>query len=176
MIFAFFQKLGQLVLSNESLLALGEKYLVVHCKVLRDLLDFHPFSFVPFIRMTVEFVLHYLFQPENQILLFDSFVVQCLNLVKGIVLCAEYRPAKVIEGIKAYLTCNNKNQAVVLFYLNFSILDTKEPATLEAYRIKLEVFTPESVSLMGRQLIENYLLLSQEDLHIWETNPEEFGN
>lgn len=90
---------GQVVLSNDTLLALCEKYLVVHCKVLRDLLDFHPFSFVPFIRMTVEFVLHYLFQPENQVLLFDSFVVQSLNLVKGIVLCAEYRPAKVIEGI-----------------------------------------------------------------------------
>ncbi|XP_057379434.1 importin-11-like [Daphnia carinata] len=140
----------QVILSNESLLALCEKYLVVHCKVLRDLLDFHPFSFVPFIRMTVEFVLHYLFQPENQILLFDSFVVQCLNLIKGIVLCAEYRPAKVIE-------------------------DTKEPATLEAYRIKSEVFTPDSLSLMCRQLIENYLLLSQEDLHLWETNPEEFA-
>ena len=28
---------------------------------------------------------------------------------------------------------------------------------------------------MGRQLIEHYLLLSQEDLHLWETNPEEFG-
>jgi hypothetical protein len=49
--------------------------------------------------MTVEIVLHYLFQPEKQVLLFDSFVVQSLNLVKGIVLCAEYRPAKVIEGI-----------------------------------------------------------------------------
>lgn len=91
------------MLTNESLLGLCEKYVVVHCKVLRDLLDFHPFSFVPFIRMTVEFVLHYLFQLENQILLFDSFVIQCLNLVKGIVLCAEFRPAKVIEGLFLYL-------------------------------------------------------------------------
>ena len=89
-----------MVLSNERLLALCEKYLVVHCKVLRDLLDSHPFSFVPFIRLTIEFVLHYVFHPENSILLFDTFVVQCLNLVKGIVLCAEYKPAKVIEGIK----------------------------------------------------------------------------
>ena len=87
-----------MVLSNEKLLSLCEKYLIVHCKVLRDLLDFHPFSFVPFIRMTIEFVLHYLFQPEFQVLLFDSFVVQCLNLVKGIILCAEYKPAKVFEG------------------------------------------------------------------------------
>jgi hypothetical protein len=28
---------------------------------------------------------------------------------------------------------------------------------------------------MGRHLIEHYLLLSQEDLHLWESNPEEFG-
>ena len=93
---------GQMVLSNEKLLALCEKYLIVHCKVLRDLLDFHPFSFIPFIRMTIEFVLHYLFQPENQVLLFDSFVVQCLNLVKAIILTAEYKPAKVFEGIQKF--------------------------------------------------------------------------
>ena len=55
------------------------------------------------------------------------------------------------------------------------LIDTKEPVTLEAYRIKLEVFSAETVTLMGRQLIEHYLLLSQEDLHLWETNPEEFG-
>ena len=95
----YFYLTGQLVRSNESLLALCEKYLVVHCKVLRDLLDQHPFSFVPFIRLTIDFVLHYLFHIENRVLLFDSFVVQCLNLVKGIVLCAEYKPAKVIEGV-----------------------------------------------------------------------------
>jgi hypothetical protein len=93
--------------------------------------------------------------------------------VKGIVLCAEYRPAKVIEGISTHF-CNLKP---TLTYLELTICsDTKEPATLEAYRIKSEVFTPESLSLMCRQLIENYLLLSQEDLHVWETNPEEFGN
>lgn len=40
----------------------------------------------------------------------------------------------------------------------------------------MEVFTPEAVSLMGQQLVENYLLLSQEDLLAWESNPEEFGN
>jgi hypothetical protein len=39
----------------------------------------------------------------------------------------------------------------------------------------LEVFSTEAVTLMGRQLIENYLLLSQDDLHAWEANPEEFG-
>ena len=66
---------------------------------------------------------------------------------------------------------SNFNYSETRFYA-----DTKEPATLEAYRIKLEVFTPEALSLMGRQLIENYLLLSQEDLHLWETSPEEFGN
>lgn len=160
------------MLTNESLLGLCEKYVVNHCKVLRDLLDFHPFSFVPFIRMTVEFVLHYLFQMENQILLFDSFVIQCLNLVKGIVLCAEFRPAKVIEGL--HLNLPIQFEFLNIFSFLF-ILDTKEPATVEAYRIKLEVFTAESVSLMGQQLIENYLLLSQEDLHLWETSPEDFG-
>lgn len=90
--------LGQLIGSNDGLVGLCEKCIVVHCKVLRDLLDQHPFSFVPFIRLTLDFVLHYLFQAENQVLIFDAFVVQCLNLVKGIVLCAEYKPAKVIEG------------------------------------------------------------------------------
>lgn len=216
---------GQLVSSNESLLALCEKFIAVHCKVLRDLLDQHPFSFVPFIRLTVDFVLHFLFHAENRILLFDSFVVQCLNLVKGIVLCAEYKPAKVIEGesnvsglkftiyefvqlsaipelaypivtyhltmglarfqdktcqllikgVKMWALIGWANSASILQLINFTDADTKEAATLEAYRIKLEVFTPDVVSQMGRQLIEHYLLLSQENLHSWESNPEEFG-
>lgn len=99
-----------MVLSNANLLALCEKYLVVHCKVLRDLLDFHPFSFIPFIRMTFDFVLHYLFQLENRGFLFDAFVVQCLNLIKGIILCAEYKPAKIIEG----KYCWNLNSSALL--------------------------------------------------------------
>jgi len=107
---------GQMVLSNEKLLSLCEKYLIVHCKVLRDLLDFHPFSFVPFIRMTIEFVLHYLFQPEFQVLLFDSFVVQCLNLVKGIILCAEYKPAKVFEGKTNYPFVFSSYLMIILFF------------------------------------------------------------
>ena len=93
-----FFRSGQVIGPNETLLAVCEKFTVVHCKVLRDLLDQHPFSFVPFIRLTMDFVLHYLFQAENKGLVFDSFAVQCLNLVKGVVLCAEYKPAKVIEG------------------------------------------------------------------------------
>lgn len=57
----------------------------------------------------------------------------------------------------------------------YLLTDTKEPATLEAYRIKIEVFTPDAVTIMGQQLVENYLLLSQDDLLSWESNPEEFG-
>ena len=33
--------------------------------------------------------------------LFERFKIQCLNLIKLIMLCVEYKPAKVVEGMSA---------------------------------------------------------------------------
>ncbi|XP_067143577.1 importin-11 [Centruroides vittatus] len=135
---------------NDNLRELCEKYLILLTKVLHDLLELHPFSYVNFIRPSLECCVSLCFTAEGNGYLFERFIVQCLNLIKAILLCAEYKPAKVPE-------------------------DTKEPATLEAHRIKLEFFTYPTLIEICKQLLSKYFLLTEEDLATWDNDPEWFA-
>lgn len=68
-----------------------EKFIIHLTKVLLLMLDTHPFSFIDLIQPTLEFCVYYLFTDEGLIFLFERFVIQCFNLIKNILLCAEYR-------------------------------------------------------------------------------------
>lgn len=129
----------------------SERYIVLLTKVLTDVLENHPMSFIEFIKPSLEFSLTYLFTEEGKKKLFERFTIRCLNLIKKIVMCAEYRPAKPIEA-------------------------TQEPATLEAHRLKLEFFTSLTLVEMCRQIVSDYFLLTCEDLATWNSDPEEFVN
>ncbi|XP_019623720.1 PREDICTED: importin-11-like [Branchiostoma belcheri] len=86
-----------------------EKLIILLTKVLLDMLEYHAVAFVPFIQPTLEFTVSYVFTETGEGMLFERFTVQCLNLVKAIIKCDNYRPAKEIS-------------------------ETKEPATIEAYK------------------------------------------
>jgi hypothetical protein len=77
---------------------LCEKFIIHLTKVLLAVLEHHPFSYVDMIQPSLEFSVFYVFTPTGKPLLFERFIIQCLNLIKGILLCAEYKPAKVVEG------------------------------------------------------------------------------
>lgn len=53
--------------------------------------------------------------------------------------------------------------------------ETKNPATIMAHKMKLEFFTTNVLSEICRRLILHYFLLTSEDLEIWDTDPEDFG-
>lgn len=76
---------------------LFEKYLVLHLKVLTDLLETHPFSFLPILQPSLEFICAICFNSEPG-LLFQRFTIFCLNLMKQVLLCVEYKPPKYIAG------------------------------------------------------------------------------
>lgn len=61
----------------------------------------------------------------------------------------------------------------MILFLYF--IDTKNPLTLEAHKIKLEFFTLPVLSEICQQLLSRYFLLSEDDITSWENNPEEFG-
>lgn len=111
----------------------------------------HPFSYVDFIRPTLEFTIYYIFTPAGTQYIYERFTIQCFNLIKGILLCAEYKPAKIPEM-------------------------TKEPETLRAHQIKVEFFQPSTLTEMCRKLVTHYFLLKQEDLELWDADPETFVN
>lgn len=119
-------------------------------KILLAVLDTHPLSYVEFIQPTLEFTVYYIFTPEGAPLIYERFVIQCFNLIKGILLCVEYKPAKLIEM-------------------------TKHPETLRAHEIKMAFFQPNILSEMCRKLVTHYFLLSQDDLAMWDSDPEIFA-
>lgn len=135
--------------SNEHIKTISEKYIVLLTKVLRDMLEDFPFSYVQFIKLTLELVVFYIFTPNGAGLIFERFIVQCLNLIKTILLCPEYKPCKVVE-------------------------ETKNPQTLEAFRIKSNFFTSSVLAGMCHKLISHHFLLTPEDLEVWDSDPEGF--
>ncbi|GLH14983.1 Importin-11 [Gryllus bimaculatus] len=133
-----------------DLVELSEKFIIHLTKVLIAVLEHHPFSYVDLIQPSLEFAVFYVFTPAGEPQLFERFIIQCLNLVKGILLCAEYKAAKVIE-------------------------ETKEPATLRAHQIKLNFFTASTLTEMCTKLVTHYFLLTREDLELWDSDPESFA-
>jgi len=127
-----------------------EKYCVLHQKIWYDLLENHPFSFVQHINTCLTFICSLCFTPQGEGLMFQRFTIFSLNLLKGILLCMEYRPAKNIE-------------------------DTRDPLTLQAHTIKQEFFRCETIQEICSRLISNYLPLTGEDLQLWDEDPEEFA-
>ena len=56
----------------------------------------------------------------------------------------------------------------------FLCTDTKNPLTLEAHKIKLEFFTPETLREVICRLICQYFLLASDDLQNWDADPEDY--
>uniref|UniRef100_A0A1B6L138 Importin-11 n=1 Tax=Graphocephala atropunctata TaxID=36148 RepID=A0A1B6L138_9HEMI len=126
-----------------------ERCIIKLTKVLLSLLENHPLSFVDSLPATLTFTVHYAFTPEGEPQLFERFLIQCLNLLKGILLCPEYKPAKIIE-------------------------ETKELDTLKAHQIKVTFFETTILNAMCRKLVTQYFLLTPQDLRQWDSDPEGF--
>ncbi|KAJ8915196.1 hypothetical protein NQ315_015419 [Exocentrus adspersus] len=133
------------------ILELCEKFIIHLTKVLLSVLDTHPLSFIDFIQPSLEFTVYFLFTDEGINFLFERFIIQCFNLIKNILLCVEYRAAKIPEM-------------------------TKHPETLRAHQIKQTFFQPQTVSDMCRKLVVHYFILTQDELDMWDTDPEAFSN
>ncbi len=58
---------------------------------------------------------------------------------------------------------------------SYSFSETKNPKTLQAHETKMIFFTPDTLNEICRRLIGHYFLLTQEDLQIWDSDPEEFS-
>ncbi|CAK9800995.1 IPO11, partial [Anthophora plagiata] len=127
-----------------------DKFIIHLTKVLIGALETHPLCYVELIPTTLEFSVFYCFTEAGQALAFEKFVIQCLNLMKSIILSTDYRPAKIIE-------------------------DTKNPLTLRANQLKQEFFTPEILTEICSRLVTHYFLLTPADLELWDTDPENFG-
>uniref|UniRef100_A0A7N8Y7G9 Importin-11 n=1 Tax=Mastacembelus armatus TaxID=205130 RepID=A0A7N8Y7G9_9TELE len=126
-----------------------EKTIILFTKVLLDFLEYHPCAFIPLIQRSLEFAVSYVFTPAGEGVTFERFIVQCMNLIKMIVKNDAYKPAKNIEDSK--------------------------PESLEAHKIKTAFFTHPTLTEIGRRLVSHYFLLTEEELAMWEEDPESFA-
>ncbi|CAK6950596.1 importin-11 isoform X1 [Scomber scombrus] len=126
-----------------------EKTIILYTKVLLDFLESHPCAFIPLIQRSLEFAVSYVFTPAGEGVTFERFIVQCMNLIKMIVKNDAYKPAKNIEDSK--------------------------PESLEAHKIKTAFFTHPTLTEIGRRLVSHYFLLTEEELAMWEEDPESFA-
>ncbi|XP_047995765.1 importin-11 [Leguminivora glycinivorella] len=130
-------------------LELCEKFIIHLTKVALGVLGVHPFSYVPLIRPSLEFAIYYCFTEQGMTFVYERFNIQCLNIVKGILQCVEFKPPKGDQ--------------------------VKEPLTLQAHQIKTEVLDTATVCHMCQVLVSRYFLLSADDLALWDAEPESFA-
>ncbi|KFU95493.1 Importin-11 [Chaetura pelagica] len=151
---AVFERLKQFLECSRSIRAENvcrdrlEKTIILFTKVLLDFLDQHPFSFTPLIQRSLEFAVSYVFTEAGEGVVFERFIVQCMNLIKMIVKNYAYKPSKNIED--------------------------SSPETLEAHKIKTAFFTYPTLMEICRRLVTHYFLLTKEELTMWEEDPEGF--
>ncbi|XP_037536913.1 importin-11 [Nematolebias whitei] len=126
-----------------------EKTIILYTKVLVDFLEYHPYAFIPLIQRSLEFAVSYIFTPVGEGVIFERFIVQCMNLIKLIVKNEAYKPAKNIDDSK--------------------------PESLEAHKIKTAFFTHPTLTEIGRRLVSHYFHLTEEELTMWEEDPESFA-
>ncbi|XP_063036788.1 importin-11 isoform X3 [Melospiza melodia melodia] len=125
-----------------------EKTIILFTKVLLDFLDQHPCSFTALIQRSLEFSVSYVFTEAGEGVVFEQFIIQCMNLIKMIVKNYAYKPSKNIED--------------------------SSPETLEAHNIKAAFFTFPTLMEICKRLVTHYFLLTKEELAMWEEDPESF--
>ena len=130
-----------------------EKYSVLQMKLLADLLENHPFSFLPVMKEALNVICRLCFTPEGEGVLFQRFIIMCFNIIKQVLLCPEYKlPKQADDDPELH----------------------KTPA-FQGHTIKTEFFEPTTVTEVAKCLISNYLLLSKDDLELWDSDPEQYG-
>ncbi|KAK3740103.1 hypothetical protein QZH41_012340 [Actinostola sp. cb2023] len=136
---------------NEKLIEMVEKIAKLLSKCLLDTLDHHPLSFIPLVQQSLQFCATYLFSVETAGLGFESFLVQCCNIMKAILRCDCYRPPKEIK-------------------------ESTSQETLAVHQIKMSFFTPSVLSEIIHRLVMHFFLLKEEELDNWESDPEDYVN
>ena len=58
----------------------------------------------------------------------------------------------------------------------FCVTEMRNCPSVQAHHTKKEFFQPSTVEEICKCLISQYLLLSKEDLELWDCDPEQYGN
>ncbi|EDW10618.1 importin-11 [Drosophila mojavensis] len=144
---------------NEQLINDLERFILKMMKTLNEFMDRHSLSFARFVPVALEFSFHYVFH-EGTALIFDAgerinfshFVIQAINLLKGIMMSGNY-------SIAQDQTANS---------LEDELLAT-------ASQTQSKFFSVERVTYLCEKIVTHYFLLTPEELAEWQQDPESYG-
>ncbi len=139
-------------------------------KIIGDLLETHPLSFVPFLQPGLEFATYFGFAEEGRTVVFERVAIHALNLLKGIILCPEFRTPRTLDENNDHGT--GKTQYSI-FCMTLRADRVYRP--FEAAKVKSAFFSEETLSVLVRVLVTRFLPLSTAELESWNEDPEEFG-
>ncbi|XP_076181543.1 importin beta11 isoform X2 [Ptiloglossa arizonensis] len=143
------------LISRGIQLEVCDKFIIQFTKVLIGVSDMHPFYYIELIPTTLEFCVFYCFTEAGQSFTFERFIIQCLNLLKGMLILDKYRPS-----------------AASIAYIGDDCLLAEQVD--RACALKQKFFTPETITEICTRLVTHYLLLTPSDLELWDTDPENF--
>lgn len=127
-----------------------EKFIIHMKKVLLEMVEYHPYCFIEYIPASLELAVFYCFTQDGQNLVFERFIIQCLNLMKKILQANKYKLAKMME-------------------------ESDYPFAVRASQLKQEFFTQQILTEICTRLVTHYFVLNQSDLECWDSDPESFG-
>ncbi|VVC95336.1 unnamed protein product, partial [Leptidea sinapis] len=77
----------------------------------------HPFAYVPLIRPSLEFALYYCFMEQGMSLTYERFTIQCLNIIKGILHCREFKVPNLPQSEIKEPMCHMCRHLVTHYFL-----------------------------------------------------------
>ena len=92
------------------------------------------------------------FTNEGEGLIFQRFIIMSFNIIKQVLLCPEFKMPKQIDDE-----------------------ETKNCPSVQAHQTKIDFFQQSTVEEICKCLISQYLLLSKDDLELWDSDPEQYG-
>lgn len=138
------------LISRDIQLEVCDKFIIHLTKVLLGVSEMYPYFCIELMPKCLEFSVFYCFTEAGQALTFERFLIQCLNLMKGILLSSCNKTLKITKDMP------------------------RRPLLLRAKQLMEEFFTPETLTEICSRLVTHYFLLTPADLELWDTDPENF--
>ncbi|KAM8711973.1 hypothetical protein ACLKA7_012481 [Drosophila subpalustris] len=145
--------------AGQQLISDLERFILKMMKTLNEFMERHSMSFARFVPMALEFSFHYVFH-EGTALIFDAgdrinfsnFVIQAINLLKGIMMSGN-------DSLAPDASANTLEDELLA----------------SAAQTQTKFFSVERITYLCEKIVTHYFLLTQEELAEWQQDPEGYG-
>ncbi|XP_065059985.1 importin-11-like [Rhopilema esculentum] len=128
-----------------------EKLILIGMKTLLDTLDRQPLPFVDVLEGSLNMAIKFSFVCTEKDILFEMFIVHCINLIRKAIKCKDYKLQKDSHSAE----CTNVK-------------------IQKAQEIKQNIFTKDLLVELCHQLVFKYFPLTSQEVNEWQNDPESY--